>query len=99
MVAKGVPENFDSSKTRETLERIIEEFKTQRNRPGTDLNIRMARTLASQLAIRQGTVLNNEQMTDLFNKLFLCQLPEQAPDGSLTLSIIPLEKLEQFLRK
>ncbi len=99
VVAKGVPENFDSSKTRETLERIIEEFKTQRNRPGTDLNIRMARTLASQLAIRQGTVLNNEQMTDLFNKLFLCQLPEQAPDGSLTLSIVPLEKLEQFLRK
>jgi DNA mismatch repair protein MutL len=99
VVVKGVPENFDSNKTGETLERIIEDFKTQRNHPGMELNIRMARSLASHLALRQGTVLNNEQMTDLFNKLFLCELPQQAPDGSLTLSIIPLEKLEQFLRK
>ena len=98
VVIKGVPENFDSSKTGEALERIIEDFKTERNHPGMDRNIRMARSLASQLALRQGTVLNNEQMADLFNKLFRCELPEQAPDGSLTLTIIPLAKLEQFLR-
>ncbi len=99
MVVNGVPENFDSGKTGETLERIIEEFKTEHNRPGQDINIRLSRAMASQLAIKQGTLLNHEQMADLFNKLFLCKLPEQAPDGSLTLSIVPLEKLEQFLRK
>ncbi len=99
IVVKGVPQNFDSSKTGETLERIIEDFKEEHNLPGMDINIRLARAMAAQLAIKPGTPLNNEQMADLFNKLFLCQLPEQAPDGSLTLSIIPIESLEQFLRK
>ncbi len=98
MVVKGVPENFDSSKTGETLERIIEDFKKEHNRPGMDINIRLARAMANQLALKPGTILNNEQMADLFDKLFLCQLPEQAPDGSLTLGIIPLENLEQFLK-
>ncbi|UBM61057.1 DNA mismatch repair endonuclease MutL [Candidatus Sulfidibacterium hydrothermale] len=98
IVVKGIPENFDSSKTGETLERIIEDFKKESGKPGRDIHIRMARTMATQLAIRYGTILNNEQMADLFNKLFLCQLPEQAPDGSKTLSIIPMEKLEQFLK-
>jgi DNA mismatch repair protein MutL len=97
IVVKGVPENFQSSQTAETLERIIEDFKTERHRPGAEINIRLARSMASQLAIKHGTPLNNEQMADLFNKLFLCKLPEQAPDGTLTLQIIPLEKLEQFL--
>ena len=98
IVVKGVPENFDSSHVRETLERIIEDFKKKHNQPGMDNNIRLARTMASQIAIKQGIILNNEQMADLFNKLFLCKLPEQAPDGSRTLSIIPIEMLEQFLK-
>jgi len=99
IVVKGIPENFDSDNIRETLERIIEDYKKQHNRPGMDNTIRLASTLASQLSIKQGVALNNEQMTYLFNNLFACKLPQQAPDGSLTLSIIPLEKLEQFLSR
>ncbi len=98
IVVKGIPENFNSDNIRETLERIIEDYKKQHNSPGMDNTIRLASALASQLSIKQGTVLNNEQMTYFFNNLFACKLPQQAPDGSLTLSIIPLEKLEQFLR-
>jgi len=99
IVVKGVPENFDSNNIRETLERIVEDFKTQHNRPGMDNSIRLARAMAAQLAIKQGTLLNSEQMADLFDKLFTCKLPQQSPDGSLTLSIIPMEKLEQFLSR
>jgi len=98
VVVKGVPENFDSDNIRETLERIIEDYKKQHNQPGMDNTIRLASALASQLSIKQGVVLNNEQMTYLFNNLFSCELPQQTPDGLLTLSIIPLEKLEQFLK-
>ncbi len=98
IVVKGIPENFDSDNIRETLERIVEDYKKQHNQPGMDNTIRLAGALASQLSIKQGTALNNEQMTYLFNNLFTCKLPEQAPDGSRTLSIIPLEKLEQFLK-
>jgi DNA mismatch repair protein MutL len=98
IVVKGVPENFDSNNIRETLERIIEDYKKQHNSPGMDNTIRLANALASQLSIKQGTALNNEQMVYLFNNLFSCELPQQAPDGSRTLSIIPLEKLEQFLK-
>ncbi len=99
IVVKGIPENFDSDNIRETLERIIEDDKKQHRQPGMDNNIRLARVLASQQSIKQGTALNNEQMAYLFNNLFTCKLPQQAPDGSLTLSIIPLEKLEQFLNR
>lgn len=98
VVVKGVPENFDSENIRETLERIIEDYKKQHHHPGMDNTIRLASALASQLSIKQGTALNNEQMTYLFNNLFTCKLPQQSPDGFLTLSIIPLEKLEQFLK-
>ena len=99
IVVKGVPENFDGENTRETLERIIEDYKKQHSNPGMNNNIRLANAMASQLSIKQGTTLNNEQMTYLFNNLFACKLPQQAPDGSPILSIIPLEKLEQFLKE
>ena len=98
IVVKGIPENFNSDHLGETLERIIEDYKKQHSSPGMDNTIRLANALASQTSMKQGTILNNEQMTYLFNNLFACKLPEQAPDGSPTLSIIPLEKLEQFLK-
>jgi len=99
VVVKGIPENFAHNNIREALERIVEDFKKEYHRPGMDNNIRLARSMASQLAVKHGVTMNGEQMADLFNKLFLCKLPQQAPDGSLTLNIIPLEKLEQFLSR
>jgi len=99
IVVKGVPENFDSNNIKETLERIIEDYKKQHSHPGRDNTIRLANAMASQLSIKQGTRLSNEQMTYLFNNLFSCKLPQQSPDGKNTLTIIPMEKLEQFLKE
>jgi DNA mismatch repair protein MutL len=54
--------------------------------------------MAARFSIRSGESLTKEEMSDLFDRLFACQVPEQAPDGSKIIGIVTNETLEGFLR-
>ncbi len=97
-VVQGIPADLNDKDVRLSLERILEDYKTQNADLGNDKSIRLARAMATRLAIRSGESLNKEEMADLFDRLFACQLPEQAPDGSKIIGIVTNDTLEGFLR-
>ncbi|MBN2639864.1 MAG: DNA mismatch repair endonuclease MutL [Bacteroidales bacterium] len=97
-VVKGIPADLQDQNIAESLEKIIEEYKKQSKDMGMDRTIRLAKAMASQLSVKQGITLSSEEMSDLFDRLFACKLPEQAPDGSKIIGIVTSETLESFLR-
>jgi len=97
-VVKGIPADLKDENIRLSLEKIIEDYKKQNIELGKDKPVRLARALASRFSIRSGESLTKEEMADLFDRLFACRIPEQAPDGTKIISIVTNETLEGFLR-
>ncbi len=98
VIVKGVPADLSDNDIAGTLEAIVEDAKNYLNSPGTDKKIRLARTVASRMSIKQGKVLTEEEMSDIFDKLFACSLPDVAPGGEKIVAIIPVSYLESFLK-
>lgn len=66
---------------------------------GEDMNKSLALSLARNAAIPQGQVLNNEEMENLVNELFLCSNVNYTPDGKLVIAIIQQSEIEHLFNK
>ena len=62
-----------------------------------ELNSSLALSMARHAAIPQGQVLNNEEMENLVNELFVCSNVNYTPDGRPILAILPQHDIEQLL--
>ena len=62
-----------------------------------ELNSSLALSMARHAAIPQGQVLDNEEMENLVNELFVCSNVNYTPDGRPILSILPQHDIEQLL--
>jgi DNA mismatch repair protein MutL len=98
MVVKGIPAGTDEQNVQANLELIIEDYKKFSKTPGKSKNIKLARAMAVQMAVKAGTKLSNEEMADLFDRLFACEMPDTAPDGSKTIGIVGLDELVNFMK-
>jgi len=97
-IVKGIPADLKDDNIQLSLEKIIEDYKKQSTELGKDKAIRLAKAMATRFSIRPGESLTKEEMADLFDRLFACQFPEQAPDGTKIVAIVTNETLEGFLR-
>ena len=97
-VVKGIPADLKDENIQLSLEKIIEDYKKESQELGKDKSIRLARAMASRLSVHPGESLTKEEMADLFDRLFACQVPEQALDGTKIVGIVTNETLEGFLR-
>lgn len=66
---------------------------------GEDMNKSLALSLARNAAIPQGQVLNNEEMENLVNELFLCSNVNYTPDGKPVIAIIQQSEIEHLFNK
>ncbi len=62
-----------------------------------ELNSSLALSMARHAAIPQGQVLDNEEMENLVNELFVCSNVNYTPDGRPILAILPQHDIEQLL--
>jgi len=97
-VVEGIPADLASgiSESR-IIERLIEDYKNNR----ADLKLakrdNLAKSLARQAAIRPGTVLSNEDMAELIDKLFASESPNISLSGKpIILTFTLQELLERF---
>lgn len=63
----------------------------------SDINKKMAHTMAKNTAIDYGEVMNNNEMDTLINQLFACKNANYTPDGQSIMCILKQKDIEHLL--
>lgn len=96
-VINGTPADSKSNDAVALLEKILDMYKTNLVDLKLDKKLNLARTLASQLAIKSGQALNPTEMQDLIDRLFACAVSEVSPDGKKIYTILNVNELKTRL--
>lgn len=95
-IVVGVPMALGNQPSQFVLEQILEDHKTNgqtlQNRQRDKLIIALARNMS----IQWGTKLNPEEMQELVDKLFACEMPYALPNGKKTLISYQLEEIDKL---
>jgi DNA mismatch repair protein MutL len=96
-VVVGVPVDIEENDVVGLIEKIIENHKEQISDLNYDKNINLARSIAINTAIKTGARLNEIEMQEIFDKLFMCKVPKVSPDGKKILRIINTDELDSLI--
>jgi len=81
------------------IDGLLEDYKKERADSADDQRIKLARIVAGNMAVKTEKILKVEEMQQLIDELFACQVPEVAPDGSKILRIIPVHEIDKLIGK
>ena len=99
VIIHGMPAEMDAGgkKAVDTLEMMIEQFKSLEGHLDLEVAEKAARSAARSSAIQYGRMLNETEMQELTDRLFACSNPNYTPSGKLIVKILELDQLdEQF---
>jgi len=96
-VINGTPADSKGSDPVALIEKILENYKTNLTENQLDKKINLARSMASQMAVKAGQTLNTVEMQDLVDRLFGCAVAEVSPSGKKIFTIINAEELKTRL--
>ncbi|MBE7175852.1 MAG: DNA mismatch repair endonuclease MutL [Mucilaginibacter polytrichastri] len=99
VVIEGVPAELDKINAQHLLENLLEGYKNNQQNLKLDQRENLARTLARNAAIRPGAVLSPDEMSEMIDQLFACQLPNTALNGRQVLITITLDELARRFGK
>ena len=91
----GTPSDAAGCDAVALLEQILENAKINRTDLQLDRKLNLAKTMASQLAIKAQTRLSELEMQNLVDQLFACNVAEVAPNGKKIYVILNMEDLFQ----
>ena len=86
------------AKPGDTLELMIEQYKTLKGLPETGHAERVSRAAAQASAIHYGKQLTDLEMQEIIDQLFACENPNYTPSGKLIVKIIELEELDSLFK-
>ncbi|MFA5973262.1 MAG: DNA mismatch repair endonuclease MutL [Lentimicrobiaceae bacterium] len=98
-VINTVPSNMPSNEIIDFIDGLLEDYKKERADSADDQRIKLARIVAGNMAVKTEKILKVEEMQQLIDELFACQVPEVAPDGSKILRIIPVHEIDKLIGK
>lgn len=95
----AIPEGFEGINISTLLHDILTEAQDGLNASSAvnKINDNMALSLARAAAIPYGQVLNNDEMENIINSLFLCSNVNYTPDGHRVLCIVKQKDIENML--
>ncbi len=95
----GIPANLTETNVEPILEKLIENHKREAKDLDFDKNAILARSMAVNTSVKAGTRLSAEEMSDIYRRLFDCNVPEVSPDGKNVMSIVALADIEKIMKK
>jgi len=98
-VINTVPSNMPSGEIIDFIDGLLEDFKKDRTDSSDDQRIKLARIIAGNMAVKTAQTLKVEEMQQLIDELFACQVPDVAPDGSKVLRIIQVHEIDKLIGK
>ena len=96
-VINGTPVDCKGSDAVSVIEKILEDYKTQNSGNQSDKKLNLARSLASQMAVKAGQTLSALEMQDIVDRLFGCAVAEVAPNGKKIFAIISADDIKTRL--
>ncbi len=99
-IVDGIPADLGTGINEKTiLEQLLEDFKNNKDALQLDKRENLARSLAKNAAIKPGTPLSNQEMAELFDKLFATQSPSISIHGKPIIITITLQELSERFNK
>lgn len=80
----------------QTVERLMEHFKTFQSELSETRRDHLLRNLAKQKAIKSNKLLTVKEMQNMIDRLFACSQPQVSPDGKPTYLTFQLEDLQKL---
>ena len=96
-VINGTPVDCKGSDAVSIIEKILEDYKTNNSGNQSDRKLNLARSLASQMAVKAGQTLTALEMQDIIDRLFGCAVAELAPNGKKIFTIINADDIKTRL--
>lgn len=87
-IVEGTPAGMKNGNIADTIDSIIEHYKNNLLELDSDKRVNLARSLAKNLSIKSGKLLQQEEMKMLTEELFACKMPEVSIDGDPTVRMI-----------
>lgn len=99
-VVEGIPADLTTGlDEREVLDRLLEDYKNNQAQLKLPKREQLARSLARHAAIKPGVELAAEDMADLIDRLFACEMPNVSLNGKPIILTFTLQELmERFER-
>ncbi len=98
IVVHGFPTEMKPTDAGESLELMIEQYKTMQGLDDTQYAERVSRAAAKASAVQYGKQLNDIEMQELIDQLFACANPNHTPSGSLIVRIMDLQELDAHFK-
>jgi len=99
-VIDGTPAGLKQANIDDLIGGILETFKNNLNTYDLDKSVNLARSMAKNLAIKSGKMLQPIEMRTIIDELFACKIPEISLDGESIVNIITINELSnRFNRK
>jgi DNA mismatch repair protein MutL len=99
VVVDGIPADITNANEHELLEQLLEGFKNNLAVLKLDKRDNLARSLARNAALKAGIKLSMEEMNQLVDQLFACQMPNLALNGKPVISTFTLNELAERFEK
>ncbi len=93
----GVPYDYKNLDIKKNIEKIFENFKTQSINTTKQIQEFLAFEIAKSQSVNYGEKLSQENMTEIFDKLFACSSPNYTPDGKKIIEIIETKDIDKLL--
>ncbi len=90
-MVNGTPSDTADCDVADLLEQILDNYKINRSDLQLNRKLGLAKTMASQLAVKAQTKLSEKEMQSIVDQLFACNVAEVAPDGKKIYVIINME--------
>lgn len=98
-VIHGVPADTVHIDSVQLLEGLLENYKQNLQELRTNKQENLARSMARNMAVKSGKSLTQEEMNNLVDELFACEMPYHTPSGKPTISIISIDELNERFDK
>jgi DNA mismatch repair protein MutL len=98
IVVHGFPAEMKPTDAGETIELMIEQYKTMQGLDDTQYAERVSRAAAKASSVQYGKQLNDIEMQELIDQLFACANPNHTPSGSLIARIMDLQELDAHFK-
>jgi DNA mismatch repair protein MutL len=95
VILNGVPSELRVKNGQELIESLIEEYKQTESNVKEGIHNKIALSMAKVAAIGYGIILAEQEMRELVDTLFACQMPNYSPGGGTIITILTLEELEK----